>query len=178
MPISWNTVIFKFRLIFATDERRIVSAKAFHMVFCEAHWSQWCHIRPFSAYTVSFVMFVDTDQWASPKHLMKGHSHNFSLIGRKTRAKFENDCVSKNGHRIKITQPNSMILVSFSSAENVYKNMTLLGQMVLKICRSAFFGHPLCFFWTPVIAYSYTFSVCMKLNQGKLNSIRQISCGA
>ena len=33
-------------------------------------------------------------------------------------AKFENDCISRNGHRIKITQPNLMILVSFSSAEN------------------------------------------------------------
>ena len=27
-------IIFKFRLIFATDERRIVSGKAFYMVFC------------------------------------------------------------------------------------------------------------------------------------------------
>ena len=32
MPISWNTIIFKFRLIFAIDERRIVSGMAFHMV--------------------------------------------------------------------------------------------------------------------------------------------------
>ena len=29
MPISWNTVIFKFRSIFATDERRIMSGIAF-----------------------------------------------------------------------------------------------------------------------------------------------------
>ena len=28
-----------------------------------------------------------------------------------------NDCISRNGHRIKITQPKLMILVSFSSAE-------------------------------------------------------------
>ena len=48
---------------------------------------------------------------------MKGHSqHNPSLIGRKNQAKFENDCVLTNGHRIKITQSNLMILVSFSSA--------------------------------------------------------------
>ena len=33
MPTSWNTVIFKFRLIFATDERIIVSGKVFYMVF-------------------------------------------------------------------------------------------------------------------------------------------------
>ena len=50
---------------------------------------------------------------------MKGHSrHNSLIIGRKNQAKFENDCVSRNGLRIKITQPNSMILVSFSSAED------------------------------------------------------------
>ena len=50
---------------------------------------------------------------------MKGHSrHNSSLIGRKNQVKFENDCVLRNGHRIKITQPNSKILVSFSSVED------------------------------------------------------------
>ena len=54
---------------------------------------------------------------------MKGHSlHNSSLIGRKNQAKFENDCVLRNGHIILITQPNSMILVSFSSAEDVLFN--------------------------------------------------------
>ena len=48
---------------------------------------------------------------------MKGHSqHNPSLIGRKNQAKFENDCVLTNDHRIKITQSNLMILVSFSFA--------------------------------------------------------------
>ena len=60
---------------------------------------------------------------------MKGHSrHNSSLIGRKNQAKFENDCVLRNGHRIKITQPNSMIFY-----------LTLLARRVLKIRRSAFF---------------------------------------
>ena len=34
MPTSWNTVIFKFRWIFATDERRIVSGHTFHMESC------------------------------------------------------------------------------------------------------------------------------------------------
>ena len=105
--------------------------RPFITCFGEAHWSERCHIRPFLAYTVSFV---DTDQWASPKHHMKGHSrHNSSLIGRKNQAKFENDCVSRNGHRIKSTQPNSMILVSFSSVEdavfNNKKNMTLLSRV-------------------------------------------------
>ena len=53
---------------------------------------------------------------------MKGLSlYNSTLIGRKNQAKFENDCISSNWHRIKITQPNSMILVSFSSAEDGFK---------------------------------------------------------
>ena len=45
-----------------------------------------------------------------------------------------------------ITQPNLMILVSFSSAEgalfNDVKNITLLARKVLKIRRSAFLGTP------------------------------------
>ena len=44
------------------------------------------------------------------------------LIGRKNEAKFENDCISRNEHRIKLTQPNSIILVSFSSAEDALTN--------------------------------------------------------
>ena len=44
------------------------------------------------------------------------------LISRKNQAKFENDCISRNGHRVKITQPNSMIFLSFSSAENALSN--------------------------------------------------------
>ena len=63
------------------------------------------------------------------------------------RAKFENDCISRNGHRIKITQPKLMILVSFSYAEvalsNDVKNITILDRKILKICHSAFFGHPI-----------------------------------
>ena len=64
---------FEFCLIFATDEHRIVLGKAFHTPVFRLHCS-----------------FVDTDQWASPKHHMKGHSrHNSSLIGRKNQAKCE-----------------------------------------------------------------------------------------
>ena len=37
-------------------------------------------------------------------------------------AKFENDSFSRNGHKIKITQPNLMILVSLSSAEDALFN--------------------------------------------------------
>ena len=56
------------------------------------------------------VSFVATDQRASTKHHMEGLSrHNSSLTGSKTPAKFENDRISRNSHRIKITQPNLMI---------------------------------------------------------------------
>ena len=48
--------------------------------------------------------------------------HNSSLIGRKNQAKFENDCMSRSGHRFKITQPNLMIWVSFSSADDALSN--------------------------------------------------------
>ena len=55
--------------------------------------------------------------------MMKGYSwHNFSLIGRKQRAKFENDRILRNGHTIKIAQPNVILLVLFSSAEDVWSN--------------------------------------------------------
>ena len=65
----------------------------------------------------------NTDQWASTKHRMEGFSlHNSSLVGHKNQAKFENDCISRTGQRIKITQPNLMILVSFSSGEYALSN--------------------------------------------------------
>ena len=54
--------------------------------------------------------------------LWKAFPDNSSLIGCKNQAKLENDCISRNGRRIKITQPNLMILVSFSSAEDALSN--------------------------------------------------------
>ena len=41
MPTSWNTVIFKFRLIFATDERSFVSGKDFYKVFWGTPIDPW-----------------------------------------------------------------------------------------------------------------------------------------
>ena len=80
---------------------------------------------------------------------MEGFSqHNSSLIGRKNQAKVENGCISRSGHRFKITQPNLMIKVSFSSAEDALSNdvfflfMTLLARRVLKIYHSTFGGTP------------------------------------
>ena len=85
---------------------------------------------------------------ASPKHLMEGFSrHNSSLIGRKYQAKFENDCISRSGHRFKITQPNLMILISFSFAEDVTYNdvntYDIFGsQGTENLPFRFFFGHP------------------------------------
>ena len=60
----------------------------------------------------------------------------------KRQAKFENDCISRNGHKIKITQPHLMILVSFSSAEDALSNDGLLARKVLKSAVPLFLGHP------------------------------------
>ena len=79
-----------------------------------------------------------------PRALIEGFArHNYTLIGRKYQVKSFNDCISRSGHRLKVTQPNLMILVSFSSAEDAISNdVILLARKVLKIPRSAFFGHP------------------------------------
>ena len=69
------------------------------------------------------VSFVDMDQRAYTIHRTECLSRqNPSLIRRKNPAKFENDCISRNGRRIKSTEPNLMILVSFSSAEDALSN--------------------------------------------------------
>ena len=116
-----------------TDERGIMSGMAFHIVFC--------------GIPLKRVSFVDTDQWASLKHHVKGHSrHNSTLIhvGRKNQAKFENDCVSRNRQRIKITQPYSMILVSFSSAEDtLFDDVKRYGTFRLQGTENP----PFCSFW-------------------------------
>ena len=77
------------------------------------------HCATYARFPLTLFLFLTRNQWASPKNHMKGHSwHNYSLISRKNQANFGNYCVSRNWHRIKITKPNSMILVSFHSAED------------------------------------------------------------
>ena len=130
MTISWNTVIFKFRWIFASGEWRIVAGQTFHTVFCGSPL-----IRGNKR---------NTEQWASTGQRMDCLSRqNSSRIGPKNPAKFENDCISRSVHRLKITQPNLTILVSFSSAEDVLSNdvkkYDILACKVLIIRRSAFF---------------------------------------
>ena len=106
MTISWNTVIFKFRWIFASDERRIVAGQTFHTVFCGSP------LIPGNK--------RNTEQWASTGQRMDCLSRpNSSLIGPKNPAKFENDCISRS---VLCTQPNLTILISFSSAEDVLSN--------------------------------------------------------
>ena len=106
----------------------VVSGKAFHKVF--------------SGSPLISGNKRNTDQWASTKHPMEGFSrHNSSLISRKYQAKFENYCISRSGHWIKITPPNVMILVSFSSADNALSNdveNNFSSQALLKIRRSAY----------------------------------------
>ena len=52
----------------------------------------------------------NTEQWASTRWRMDCLSRqNSSLIRPQNPAKFENDRIWRNGHRIKITQPNLMI---------------------------------------------------------------------
>ena len=72
-----------------TDERRILAGQTIHMLSCGSPLFR--------------VSFVATDQRASTKHRMEGLSrHNSSLTGCKNRVKFENDRLSRNGHRIKL----------------------------------------------------------------------------
>ena len=78
---------------------------------------------------------------------MKGLSrYNSMLIGRKIKLNLKMPVFQEIGIESKLLNQNSMILVSFSFAEdalsNGVKNMTLLARKVLKIHRSAFFGTP------------------------------------
>ena len=62
--------------------------------------------RPVEAHCSVFLLLPRING-LSQKHRMEGLSrHNSQLIRRKNPAKFENDRISRNGHRIKITQPN------------------------------------------------------------------------
>ena len=102
---------------------------------------------PVSAYTVSFV---DTDQWTSSK-APYGRPACPDIILRSSVAKIKRNLkmtvFQEMGIKSKLLNQNSMILVSFSSAEDALfneskKSMTLLARKVLKISRSAFFGTP------------------------------------
>ena len=101
------------------------------LCFGEAHWSVSTKETRFNRIPQCIIM--------------KGYSrHNSSLIGRKNQAKFDNDRISRNGHRIKTTQPNLMILVSFSSAEDVWSNDVNRYNTFSSQCTE---NAPFHFFW-------------------------------
>ena len=101
------------------------------LCFGEAHWSVSTKETRFNGIPQCIIM--------------KGYSrHNFSLIGRKNQAKFDNDRISRNGHRIKTTQPNIMILVSFSSAKDVWSNDVNRYNTFSSQCTE---NPPFRFFW-------------------------------
>ena len=83
--------------------------------------------------------------WIPQSIIMKGYSrHNSSLGRRQNRAKFENDRISRNGHRIKTTQSNLMILVSFSFADDVWSNDVNKYNTFTSQCTE---NPPFRFFW-------------------------------
>ena len=101
------------------------------LCFGEAHWSVSTKETRFNGIPHGIIM--------------KGYSrHKSSLIGRKNRANFGNDRTSRNGHRIKTTQPNLMILVSFSSAEDVWSNDV---NKYNTFNSQGTENPPFCFFW-------------------------------
>ena len=112
-----------------------MSGKAFHTVFCGSPLIRASFLLPW------INGLPQNTVWKAffPRH-------NSSLISRKNQAKFENYCISRRWHRFIITQPNLMILVSLSSAENAssnaVKNLTFVARKVLNIPHSASFGTP------------------------------------
>ena len=82
--------------------------------------------------------FPGNNVWKSEKPLSLTECHE-------NEEKIEKDHVLRNDHRIKTTQPISMILVSFFSEDNVLsdenKNAIFSNFKVTKIERSAFEGN-------------------------------------
>ena len=110
------------------SELRVVSVQSFHMVFCGSPL-----IRGNKR---------NTDQWASMRHRMEGlFRHNSSVAHRSQKSReFENDCISRRVHRFNITQPNLMILVSFTSAEDGLSNYVIFNSQCTENPPFRFFG--------------------------------------
>ena len=72
-------------------------------------------------------------------------NHYPCLKCHKNEEKIENDCVLRNDHSIKITQPISMILVSFFSEDNDNDEIKIVIFFNIKVTKSSiplFGGHP------------------------------------
>ena len=81
---------------------------------------EWPSIVVFWGSPLIRVNKRNTVQRDSPKYYNERlFPTQFFAHRSQNRAKFENDRISRNGHRIKTTQANLMILVLFSSAEDV-----------------------------------------------------------
>ena len=115
MPISWNTVNFKFRLIFATNTRILV------IIYWERPFI-WCFLgKPIDPYQQMIQRKRKTILCLSVAKIKQ----NLKIT------------VSRNGHRIKITFSSAE-----DALLNDVKKMTLLDRKILKICHSAFLGTP------------------------------------
>ena len=131
MTISWNTVIFKFRWIFGTDERRILSRQTIHTSSCGSQLFR--------------VSFVATDQRTSTKTPYgRFVPPQFTADPSQKSNKIWKWTYFKNGHRIKITQPNWMIKASFSSAEDAPSNDVKKYNTFSSQCTE---NPPFRFFW-------------------------------
>ena len=108
--------------------------------------------RPVEAHCSVFLLLPRINGLPQ-KHRMGGLSrHNSPLIRRKNPAKFENDRISRNGHRIKITQPNWMIKASFSSAEDAPSNDVKIYNTFSSQCTE---NPPFRFLWDRYIYQNY-----------------------
>ena len=121
--ISWNTVIYEF--FFNLRELCTAGIAVYKFSLC----------------------FVCTDQWVSGQQCINGSpkSHYPWLKCHENEEKIEHDHVLRNDHRIKTTQPISMILVSFFSEDNVLsdekRKKNLEYQSKKKSSILLFLGH-------------------------------------
>ena len=133
MTISWNTSFSNFVGFLHPVSEEFWRDKPSIRCFVEARWSVATKETRNNGFPQDNVWIV------CPDKLLRSSVP-------KNPAKFENDCISRSVHRLKITQPILAILVSFSSAEDVLSNdenyITLSARKVLKIRRSAFSGTP------------------------------------
>ena len=108
--------------------------------FLETHLRRvWQSILVLSLFCSHGSMGVRATMYGSQK------SHYPCLKCHENEEKIENDYVLRNDHRIKTTQPISMILVSFFSEDNVLSDGNKIcyifsNMKVTKIERFAFFG--------------------------------------
>ena len=101
---------------------------------------------------------------------MESHSlHNLNSSVANNQAKVKNDCVSRNGYIIKIAQPNSTILVSFSSMKDALFN----DAQIYNTFIAGYWESAVLFLGTPGIDYCHI--IWENWGQSKSNHIL-LSC--